>query len=173
MEKTVGPLLAAGNVAEVFEWGIRVVKLYRLAAAKPVVLREAAIHAVVEAMGLPVPAVWSVQQIGDRWGIVFDRVGGVSFASRMRDDPGAIPQYLEILARLHAQIHSHPVYQLASLKVRLATNIARAKLIDEPRKHLLLKGTSPICRRATACATAISTHGTSLAKPGSLSCRLA
>ena len=69
MEKTVGPLLAAGNVAEVFEWGIRVVKLYRLAAAKPVVFREAAIHAVVEAMGLPVPAVWSVQQIGDRWGM--------------------------------------------------------------------------------------------------------
>jgi hypothetical protein len=55
MEKTVGPLLAAGNVAEVFEWGSRVVKLYRLAAAKPVVFREAAIHAVVEAMGLPVP----------------------------------------------------------------------------------------------------------------------
>jgi Ser/Thr protein kinase RdoA (MazF antagonist) len=138
MEKTVGPLLAAGNVAEVFEWGNRVVKLYRLAAAKPVVFREAAIHAVVEAMGLPVPAVWSVQQIGDRWGIVFDRVGGVSFASRTRDNPGAIPQYLNIVARLHAQIHSHPVDQLASLKVRLATNIARAKLIDEPRKHQLL-----------------------------------
>ena len=52
MEKTVGRLLAAGNVAEVFEWGSRVVKLYRSAAAKPVVFRESAIHAVVEAMGL-------------------------------------------------------------------------------------------------------------------------
>jgi hypothetical protein len=70
MEKTVGRLLAAGNVATVFEYGSRVVKLYRSAAAKPVVFCEAAIHAVVEAMGLPVPAVWSMQQIGDRWGIV-------------------------------------------------------------------------------------------------------
>jgi hypothetical protein len=165
MEKTVGRLLAAGNVAEVFEWGSRVVKLYfyRAAAAKPVALPEAATPAVVEAMGLPVPAVWSVQQIGDRWGIVLDRAGRVSFASRMRDNPGTIPRYLKIVARLHAQIHSHPVDQLASLKVRLATSIAQAKFIDEPRKHQL-SCTSPTCRKATACATAISTHGTSLVR---------
>ena len=54
----VGRLLAAGNVAEVFEWGSRVVKLYRSLAAKQAAFREAANHAAVEAMGLPVPAVW-------------------------------------------------------------------------------------------------------------------
>jgi len=31
----------------------------------------------------PVPAVWSVQQIDGRWGIVFDRVSGVSFAEQV------------------------------------------------------------------------------------------
>ena len=49
----VEPLLAAGNVAEVFEWGSRVVKLYRAPAAKQAAFREAGTHAVVEAMGLP------------------------------------------------------------------------------------------------------------------------
>ena len=57
MSETIGRLLAAGNVAEVFEWGARVVKLYRSPARKPTVFREAAIHAAVEAMALPVPAV--------------------------------------------------------------------------------------------------------------------
>jgi hypothetical protein len=41
-------------VAEVFEWGSRVVKLYRASARKPTAFREAAIHAAVGAMALPV-----------------------------------------------------------------------------------------------------------------------
>jgi aminoglycoside phosphotransferase (APT) family kinase protein len=136
--KTVGRPLAAGNVAEVFEWGSRVIKLYRSAAAKPTVFREAAIHAAVEALGLPVPAVWSVQQIGDRWGIVLDRVGGASFAARMREKPATIPQYLKILVRLHACIHAYPADRLGSLKVRLAANIARAEFLSMARKQMLL-----------------------------------
>jgi len=84
MSNTIGRLPATGNVAEPFEWGSRVVKLYRSPAAKQTAFREAANHAAVEAMGLPVPAVWGVQRIEARWGIVFDRVKHVSLAERMR-----------------------------------------------------------------------------------------
>src|SRR5215467_11650509 len=52
MSETIGRLLAAGNVAEVFEWGSRVVKLYRSSTRKPTAFREAAIHGAVEAMAL-------------------------------------------------------------------------------------------------------------------------
>ena len=83
MSETMGRLLAAGLRAEVFEWGSRVVKLCRSTGSKQVIFREAAINAAVEALGLPVPAVWSVQQIDGRWGIVFDRISGVSFAEQM------------------------------------------------------------------------------------------
>jgi hypothetical protein len=54
MDETIGRLLAVGNVAEVFEWWSRVLKLYKSAAAKPAAFREAAIHAAAEALGLPV-----------------------------------------------------------------------------------------------------------------------
>jgi Ser/Thr protein kinase RdoA (MazF antagonist) len=140
MSKTLGRLLAAGQRAEVFEWGARAVKLYRYAAAKQTAFREAAIHAAVEAMGLPVPTVWSVQQIADRWGIVFDRVNGVSFAEQMQGDAAPIPEYLEILARLHTRIHAHPANQFRSLKVWLATSITRTTLLGEPWKRILLDG---------------------------------
>ena len=86
MGEAIGRLLAAGNVAEVFELGGRVVKLHRRPEAKPAAFREAAVHAAVEAMGLPVPAVWGTRRFGGRWGVVFDRVDGTSFADRMRGD---------------------------------------------------------------------------------------
>lgn len=108
MSETVGLLPAAGNVAEVFEWGSRVVKLYRSVAAKQAAFREAANHAAVEEMNLPVPAVWGVHLIDARWGILFDHVKHPSFAERMREDPTAVPQYLETLAALQARIHAHP-----------------------------------------------------------------
>ena len=140
MSETIGRLLAAGQRAEVFEWGSRVVKLYRSTGSKRVAFREAAIQAAVEALGLPVPSVWSVQQIGGHWGIVFDRVSGVSFAEQMRDNAAAIPRYLRILAHLHTRIHAHPASEFGSLKIWLATNIGRATLLENTRKQSLLNG---------------------------------
>src|SRR6516162_7037872 len=138
MNETIGRLLAAGNVAEVFEWGSSVVKLYRSSARKPTAFREAAIHASVEAMALPVPAVWGVLEVGGRWGIVFDRVKERSFAERIREDPSLIPECLQTLARLQARIHAEPARQLGSLKSRLAANIAGTGLLGEPLKQILL-----------------------------------
>ena len=138
MSERIGPLVAAGNVAEVFEWGLRVVKLYRSPAAKPTVFREAAIHAAVEGLRLPVPVVWGVLEIGGRWGIVFDRATGTSFAAQIRENPSATSEYLSVLARLQARINSYPADLLGSLKVRLATRIARTELLGERRKQMLL-----------------------------------
>jgi hypothetical protein len=139
MSETKGRLLATGQRAEVFEWGSRVVKLYRSAAPKPTAFREAAIHSTVEALGLPLSAVWRVQQIDGRWGIVFDRVRGPSFAEQIRDYMAQAAQYLPILARLHRRIHTHLANQFNILKVSLATDIARTKLLT-PRKQVLLSG---------------------------------
>lgn len=140
MSETMGRLLAAGQRAEVFEWGARVVKLCRSTGSKHVMFREAAINAAVEASGLPVPTVWSVQQIDGRWGIVFDRVSGASFAEQMRSDPSVIPLALETLARLHSRIHSHVADQFSGLKSWLETQIARTTVLADPLRQVLLTG---------------------------------
>jgi hypothetical protein len=135
-----GRLLATGNVAEVFEWDSRVLKLYKSPEAKPAAFREAAIHAAVEALRLPVPSVWGLQQVGSRWGIVFDRVSEGSFADRMRDLPGEIQAYLAHMAGLHVAIHQHVAVPFAGLKVRLMAKIEDAPHIDDRRRGALLTG---------------------------------
>src|SRR5215218_2552516 len=106
MGGTIGRLLARGNVAEVFEWGERVVKLYRRPESKTAAFREAATHAAVEALGLPVPAVWGVREVGGRWGVLFDRAGQGTFADRLRAEPSAVPRHLGEFAALQARIHA-------------------------------------------------------------------
>jgi aminoglycoside phosphotransferase (APT) family kinase protein len=56
----------------------------------------------------------------------------------MRLKSAMISKYLEVLARLHADIHAYPADQLGSLKVRLAANIARANVLGERRRQMLL-----------------------------------
>jgi aminoglycoside phosphotransferase (APT) family kinase protein len=138
MNETIGGLLAVGNVAEVFEWGARVVKLYKSPLAKPAAFREAANQVAVEAMGLPVPRVWGVHEIGGRWGVVFDRLKHPSFAEQMLSNPDEVPRYLECMVRLHMRIHAQPAIQFADLKVRLADNIAATTLLEERQKRDLL-----------------------------------
>lgn len=138
MNKTIGRLLVVGNVAEVFEWGPRVVKLYKSTASKPAAFREAALHATAEELGLPVPRVWSVQEVAGRWGVVFDRVKQASFAEQMLNNANEVPRYLECMVRLHMRIHACKATQFAGLKARLADDIAATKLLDVQRKHVLL-----------------------------------
>lgn len=138
--ETPGRLIAAGNVAEVFEWGPRVVKLYRSPGAKQVAFREAATHAAVEALDLPVPAVWGVHPVDERWGIVFDRIHTAPLAEHMENDPARLPERLAGLARLHGRIHARAVPHFVSFKRRLSTAVGRADALDERDKAGLLSG---------------------------------
>ena len=72
-------------------------------------------YAATEARGLPVPRVWSVQEIGGRWGLVFDRVEQSSFAERMASNSDEIPRYVECMVRLHMAVHAHRVLEFADV----------------------------------------------------------
>src|SRR3984893_16821118 len=138
MEEALGRSLATGNTAEIFEWGSRVMQLYKSPEAKPKAFREAAISAAVEALGLPAPKVWNVHDVGGRWGLVFDRVTQKSFAEQMLGKMNDVPRYLECMVQLQIRIHSHQAIQFTGLKVSLAANIAVILPLDKLRKQELL-----------------------------------
>jgi hypothetical protein len=138
MEEALGQSLATGNTAEIFEWGSRVMKLYKSPAAKPAAFREAATSAAVEALGLPAPRVWNVHDVGGRWGLVFDRVTQKSFAEQMLGKMNDVPRYLECMVQLQIRIHSHQAIQFIGLKVTLAANIAASLPLEKLRKQDLL-----------------------------------
>jgi aminoglycoside phosphotransferase (APT) family kinase protein len=135
----LGRLLGSGKEAQVFEYGSKAVKLYPSGGRKEAAFREAAILAGLEGTGLPVPAVWEVWRIDQRWGLVMDRVSGGSFAERMRNDLLTVPACLEDMARLHQRIHAHAAVRLGSMTTRLASNIRNATALDPTLKAVLLR----------------------------------
>jgi RIO-like serine/threonine protein kinase len=141
LEDTVslGARVGAGKEAEVFECGAAIVKLYGTGVPKRAAFREAAILAMVEALGLPVPKVHGVHAVGDRWGVVMSRAEGPSFADIMLGHPNRLPRYLREMARLHLRVHGNRGAQFAAAKPRLAADIAKAEILGTVRRDEMLR----------------------------------
>jgi hypothetical protein len=136
----LGQLLGSGKVAEVFEFGDLVAKLYRSPALKGSAFREASALALAQSLGLPVPSVKAVQQIGDRWGVVMDRAEGAAFAAADHRDPHRVTTYLTKMVKLHMRVHSHAGVRLGGMKTRLRANILAATILGQARQCSLLDG---------------------------------
>jgi Ser/Thr protein kinase RdoA (MazF antagonist) len=142
MTGVLGPLIATGNVAEVYAWGGgRVLKLFKPGVwTKRTAFREAANQATAEAFELPVPTVHGVIAHDGRWGVISDRVEGSSFAERMLADPREVPAHLAALVYLQLRVQETAAPFFSGLKQRLASHIDRAPQLGAARKRALLEG---------------------------------
>ena len=136
-----GPRLGVGRRAEVFAREGQAVKLYAMGTPKVEAFREAAILAMVEAQGLPAPAVHGVCAIDGRWGVVMDRAPAPTLAEAMLAAPEQAAGGLLRMAALHRRIHAvetHTLTFLPPFTARLARDIGAAPLPDPARRAALL-----------------------------------
>ena len=140
MNQAVGPLVGSGRVAEVFEYGDHVVKLYRDPAARSPAFIEAAILAIVGDHQLPTPAAHEVGRYAGRWGLVMDRAPGEPLARFTQGQPELVPEAVDEMVSLHLLMHRKPEPRLPSLKARLANRIGRAPQLPEALREKLLTG---------------------------------
>lgn len=136
--KPTGRLLGSGRVAEVYEHGEQVLKLYRATASKSAAFKEAAILATIEPLALPAPNVLDVGQYGGRWGLIMTRASGMSFADVMTFRPEQKRDHLREMVKLHKLIHEQPGIGLPGLKARLASNIRQVARLGSARQAGLL-----------------------------------
>lgn len=122
--------IGTGKVAEVFARGPHVLKRYRSASAKADALREGAILAALEPLGLPAPRVHAVSAENGHWGVVMDRAPGRPFLETMLADAAAVPAHIAAMVRLHRRIHDAAVAGLPGHKAKLAAAIGRAPGLD-------------------------------------------
>ena len=118
-------LVGKGFCSDVYGWGEgRVLKLFHGGAARDRADREYAVTRTVHAAGLPVPAAYELVEVGGRWGIVFERVDGVSMLGYTQARPWALFAVIRQFAELHALIHRRKAPAgLRPLRERIAARI--------------------------------------------------
>jgi aminoglycoside phosphotransferase (APT) family kinase protein len=140
---TLGRRLGAGRVAEVFEWGADVVKLYAAGIGPEQAQREAATLDGLRGGALVVPRSLGVVEVEGRWGLMMTRMSGRPLAEQLADD--GLAAGAARFAALHRQMHQQSVAGLMPLKQRLGTRIGRVRELDEATRMRLLDrvGRSP------------------------------
>lgn len=102
----LGDKLAAGRTAEIYAWGeTQVLKLFEAWVWAGDAETERRKTAAARALGLPVPVVGDVVQLGERTGLVFERVEGQSMMARLEQDPVYFEEAARQLAHLHLALH--------------------------------------------------------------------
>lgn len=100
------PPLAVGRTAEVYAWSEgQVLKLFSSSFPRQEIEREAQIGRTVAATGIGAPAVGDVLTIGDRLGILYSRVDGVSMLERVVRRPWNTGALARAFGQLHAAMH--------------------------------------------------------------------
>lgn len=132
----LGRRLGAGRIAEVFEWGTDVVKLYGAGIGPEQAQREAAVLDGLRDTGLVVPQALGVIEVDGRWGLLMTRMRGRPLAEQMSGS-GLAPGVARFAA-LHRQMHQQRVAGLMPLKDRLATRIQRVRELDDVTRARLL-----------------------------------
>lgn len=133
----VGCRIGIGSMAEVFEAGADVLKLYRQGYGKYVVDHEAGILAALAPLGLPVPLLRGVIEIDGRWGLLMSRAEGQSLSAQLRPDD--LEKIADGVALLHTRLHAQPGAGLGSYKARLARDIGEAAGLDDNDRQRLLQ----------------------------------
>lgn len=116
--------IARGRSAEVFAYNEgTVVKLFNKTFARDHAESEAKIVHFLKNRGLPVPKVYRIVGGDQRWGIVYEKIEGVSMLSMYLENLSMVKEYSNLIADLHWKIHRIEACTLPCLKSLLFEKI--------------------------------------------------
>ena len=137
-------IIAQGATADLFAWpnddvaDAVVLKLYHAGYPLMAAQQEAANARVAHAAGLPTPAVLDVGQIGERAGVLFERIHGPTMLEQMLAGPSDALPLAHTLAELHVALHQISAAHSAAppQQTRLENALTRAKLSQTVRTEM-------------------------------------
>ncbi|MCL4505925.1 MAG: phosphotransferase [Chloroflexi bacterium] len=139
MEKQA--LIGRGRTADIYAWqDNKVLKLFNEWWPGDSVAYELKIARIVEAAGLPVPAVEDVIiEVEGRRGIIYERVSGPSMLGVLRARPWKARQFGRLMAELQAAIHRCSVPELPRVATRLQRAIQETPTLPSLMRQAALK----------------------------------
>lgn len=128
-------LLAQGNTAEIYEYGGKILKLFRenlpLDAVKMEYRKAKELSTVLK----NVPQVYELVNYQWRQGIIYEKVDGVDMIKAMLKEPGRLKEYSKKLAQWQFEIHKHKVDLGCAVKEKLKDDIEAVQDLSRSEKN--------------------------------------
>jgi Ser/Thr protein kinase RdoA (MazF antagonist) len=133
----LGPMIARGNTADVFDMGGgKVVKLFHAGYPKNSVHYEFENANMIKGLDLPLVKCHEIVTISERYGIVYDRIDGISLQDILLKTQN-VEKYATILGQLHRRVLAQRLPAAIDFHSILAMNIEHTDQLDGQRKAKL------------------------------------
>jgi thiamine kinase-like enzyme len=147
-----GPLIARSRTAEVFAWQDgQVLKLFYDWCPHQWADQEINIGRAMAAKDLPTPKLIDHIKIGERQGIIYERVDGPSMLTLSNTKPWLLISLARQLADLHTQIHRQDGAGFPSLQTSLNSVIQQVENIPPDQKAAVLWLLEPLPHADSLC----------------------
>jgi uncharacterized protein (TIGR02172 family) len=132
--------VAEGRTAEVFAWDDgRVLKLFRDGRGRDAAEYEVQVAQAIYASGAPAPRVDGVIEVGERAGVLYERIAGPSLLGAFFAQPWRLLWIARTFAEAHAAMHARNVAQLPELRGMLARRIRAATPLPTEHRDAALR----------------------------------
>ncbi|HZD23326.1 MAG TPA: phosphotransferase [Acidimicrobiia bacterium] len=134
-----GRLLGEGRTATVHEFDERrVIKVLRPGFPESLLRREAEATRAAVAAGVSAPKVHDLERVGDRPGIVLDRIAGDSMVDLIIANLERVEHWARLLAETHADVLTHTTSDLMDVGDVLRAKIKHAKSLSRRQRRAAL-----------------------------------
>ena len=131
--------IAEGRTAEIFAWEDgRVLKLLRPGFPPSLIEQEERITSLIVQAGIPAPKIYGLIEVDGRPGILYERIDGPSLTGLIEQHPLRLRKHAELLASLHAALHTHTVAGLPRQKDILGWQVQEAKVLSVEVRNSVL-----------------------------------
>ncbi|MFC0189550.1 phosphotransferase [Fictibacillus aquaticus] len=138
MADSIGRLIGKGNTADVFEYGDRAIKVFHDWVQPYYIEQEWKISCSIYDSGQAAPKVYDLIEFEGKTAIVFERIIGNSLKVQLMKNPLRLFKMLEMMTKLHAEVHRVSGLPLASQKFKLRHDIQHTDmLLDEDKRELV------------------------------------
>lgn len=136
----LGEPLFAGRTAEVYAWSdTEVIKLYQPWVSQETAERERASTHAALSMGISVPEVGEIVNVGERSGLILERIRGTTMMRQIESDISRAGSFARQLAEIHAAVSSVTADERLPEQSRvLQTKIAHCKCLSASERRAML-----------------------------------
>lgn len=135
----IGDKIGDGGIAEVFARDNKAIKLYKPHVPKSEAFYEALINTIIESTGLPVPKVFSVHQVSDRWAMEMELLDGSILSKLIKQQPADTATYLDTMIDMHMRIHNiKDLPIIFSQKQKIESRIRNVSILSVSQKENLI-----------------------------------
>lgn len=131
-------IIAVRTDKTVYRDGDRCMKVFVGNQRPSEILKEAYLQMAFAEAGLPIPQIFEVTKVNEKWTVVSEYIKGRTLDRLISENPEKRYEYTEILVSLQKRIHA-----VRSLSVRsqnaMIEGVLKSEIFDEKQKKIILK----------------------------------